>query len=133
MSYLMQYALRRPPSARAPKGPRPRVDERMLLNHPGFYGGAYVRTYVEDTSGRLPERRRRLRGASTWPPSPHVTLEITDCSNAINLEFALTSAGDRENALFKVDTLLGALGRFREALGAEAALYADRERDHLRR
>ena len=36
---------------------RARVNERMLLNLPGFHGGAFVYVYVEDTSER-PVRRR---------------------------------------------------------------------------
>ena len=46
----------------------------------------------------------------------------------MQLEFSVESPELRENALFKIDTLLGALGRFREGLAAEAALYAERER-----
>jgi hypothetical protein len=32
---------------------RARVDERWFLNLPGFHGGAYIVTYVEDTSARI--------------------------------------------------------------------------------
>ena len=34
----------------------------------------------------------------------------------------------RENSLYKIDTLLGALHRFRVGLVAEADLFAERER-----
>jgi hypothetical protein len=44
----------------------------------------------------------------------------------IALEFDLTNATLRENSLYKIDTLVGALTRFREALAAEAVLYAER-------
>jgi hypothetical protein len=110
MSYLLQYASQRPGS----RTRRVRVDERTLLNLPGYYGDAYVRVFVEDTSGR-----KRQQG-------PRLTLRIADCTSQISLEFALGTAGERENSLFKVDTLLGALERFRDGLAAEAELAARR-------
>lgn len=120
MSYLTAHAGLRPFTRR----PRPgvRVDERTPLNRPELDGGAFVRVYVEDTSGW---KRRRFRSA---PPSPRLRLRIADCVNEIALEFAVDSDELRENSLFKIDTLLAALGRFREGLAAEAALYAERER-----
>jgi hypothetical protein len=118
MSYLLQYAARRPTSAGRGRG-GVRVDERLVLNRPEFDGGAYVRVFVEDTSGRRARRR---------PPAPRVRLRIADCARHVNLEFSVESAELRENALFKADTLLDALTRFREGLAAEAALYAWRER-----
>ena len=121
MSYLARYAGRRPTfgmvrGGRARSGVR--VDERLLLNLPGFHGGAYVRVFVEDTSGRT-----RWRGT---PPEPRVRLRIADCSDEIDLWFEVDSPESRTNSLHKVDTLLGALHRFRDALDAEAALYAVR-------
>ena len=115
MSYLLQYARRPEPLVRRSR--RVRVDERTLLNRPGFYGGAYVRVFVEDTTAR----RRRVNR------DPRLVLEIADCVNTINLEFSLETAQLRENSLFKVDTLLGALHRFRDGLGAEAKLAEQRE------
>lgn len=122
MSYLIQHL----PRASAPVVPLRRgvrVDTNTLLNRPGYYGDAHVRVFVEDTSGRRPKRRLR-RSA---PPSPRLVLQISDCSNEINLEFDLSSAGLRENSLYKIDTLLGALQRFRDGLVAEAELYEQRE------
>jgi hypothetical protein len=124
MSYLVQYAVRRPSSAgRSRRGAR--VDERLVLNRPEFDGGAYVRVLVEDTSGR----RRRSRRT---PPSPRLRLRVADCAHEVNLEFSLESAELRENALFKIDTLLGALTRFRDGLSAEAELYRQRELERHR-
>jgi hypothetical protein len=65
-------------------------------------------------------RRRRDR-------DPQLVLQIADCTNTINLEFSLETAQLRENSLFKVDTLLGALHRFRDGLAAEAELAEQRE------
>jgi hypothetical protein len=114
MSYLLQHATRAPFSVA-------RVDERTPLNLPDFDGGAFVRVFVEDTSGRRVRRFRKL-------PEPRLRLRVGDCSNEVYLEFAVASAEARENSLHKADTLLGALHRFRDALEAEADLYAARER-----
>ena len=115
MSYLLQYARR--PDSIAPRRPAARVDEYARLNRPGLYGDAFVRVFVGDTAAR---RRRRDR-------DPQLVLQIADCTNTINLEFSLDTAQLRENSLFKVDTLLGALERFRDGLNAEAELAKQRE------
>jgi len=116
MSYLVQYALRRPPQ---PAAGRNRVDEKKLLNLPGFHGDAHVRVLVGDTT-----RQRWKRE----PPQPKVKLRITDCSNAIFLQFEVDSDEHRQNSLHKIDTLLGTLDRFRAALEAECELYEQRSR-----
>ncbi len=122
MSYLTPYTARRPILGWRAGGARRgvRVDERLLLNLPGFHGDAFVRVFVEDTSGR------RWRGT---PPEPRVRLRIADCDNEISLWFEVDSPESRTNSLHKIDTLLGALGRFRDALAAEADLFATREED----
>lgn len=119
MSYLTQYATQR----LAPDRPRRRgvrLDERTLLNRPAFDGGAHVRVFVEDTSGR---KRRGWRPL----PSPRLKLRIADCVNEVHLEFSVDSTAERENSLYKVATLIAALERFHEALRAEAELRAFRE------
>jgi hypothetical protein len=107
MSYLLRFL--RPAFAVA-RTPPARVDESARLNRPGLYGDAYVRVFVEDTSAR------RVRGG------PFFVVEIADCTNTINLEFAVHTPAYRENSLFKVDTLIDALQRFREGLAAEVEL-----------
>jgi hypothetical protein len=113
MSYLLQMVRRR---SRTPHTPAARVDEYTRLNLPGLYGDAFVRVYVEDTTVR-PHRRR---------DDPALVLQIADCINTINLEFSLASAELRENSLFKIDTLLAALQRFRDGLAAEMELAEHR-------
>ena len=108
MSYLLQMVRRR---SLAPPTPLSRVDEYARLNRPGLYGDAFVRVYVGDTSTA---RRRQC--------DPGFVLQIADCVNMINLEFSVSSPELRENSLFKIDTLLGALQRFRTGLVAEAEL-----------
>ncbi len=117
MSYLTSYA-RRNPRVRGAG-----VDEKIRLNLPGFHGGAYVRVFVEDTTFRRWRRR---------PPVPRIRLRIADCSNEIALWFEVDSEAGRENSLYKIDTLLGALERFRAALDAEVELFAHRVQ-HRRR
>jgi hypothetical protein len=116
MSYLVQYL----PRTCAPVRPlRALADEQILLNHPGYHAGAYVRVYVEDTL-----RRRVRRGRI---PSPRFAFEIADCTSSIYLEFDVETAGSRENSLFKISTLIGSLERFQVGLQAEAELRAARE------
>jgi hypothetical protein len=122
VSYLIQHL----PRASAPLVSLRlgvRVDERSLLNRPGFYGDAHVFVFVEDTSGR--RSKRWLRRAE--PPPPRLVLQVSDCMNEINLEFDVSSADYRDNSLYKIDTLLTALQRFRDGLAAEAELYELRE------
>jgi hypothetical protein len=118
VSYLVQYAARRPIAGVARRRGA-RVDERTTLNLPAFDGGAHVRVFVEDSSNRR-LRRRRL-------PSPRLKLRIADCVNEIHLDFSVDSPELRENALYKIETLIAALDRFRAGLVAEAELCAQRE------
>jgi hypothetical protein len=111
MSYLSSYATRNPPV----RGPG--LDEKLPLNLPDFDGGAYVRVFVKDTTFRKWRRR---------PPNPRIRLRIADCSNEISLWFELHSPEARANARHKINTLLGALERFRAALDAEVELYEHR-------
>lgn len=120
MSYLLQYARR--PGSIATRSEQVRVDENIRLNRPGLYGDAYVRVFVEDTTARRRRRNGDLR----------LTLRIADCANTINLEFSLDSPELRENSLFKIDTLLDALTRFRDALAAEAELAEQRDNSQRR-
>ena len=100
------------------------VDEKLRLNLRGFHGDASVRVFVEDTTFRKWRRR---------PPEPKIRLRIADCTNEISLWFELNSEPARDNSLHKIDTLLGALERFRTALDAESELYAHREQHRQRK
>ena len=104
---------------------RARVDERHFLNLPGFHGGAYVRAYVEDTSGRGLVREEY--SASLVNREPRLILEIADCDHRIALEFELYSAVRRMNSFHKIDTLIAALVAFRDGMAAEAELYRARD------
>ena len=73
---------------------RARVNERWFLNLPGFHGGAYVMAFVEDTSECGP---RYLPDCDDDCPDcpenfePRTILEISDCSEHIELWFEIDS------------------------------------------
>ena len=110
---------------------RARLNERTLLNLPGFHGGAYVYAYVEDTSDREPQRDPYCDATCTCCPKnlePRTTLEISDCDRRISLQFDLDTLEGRVNSLHKLDTLLAALGVFRAAYEQEFEPYDERQR-----
>ena len=111
---------------------RARVNERTLLNLPGFHGGAFVYVYVEDTSERRLRRRRGCEEGCNCCPfnfEPRMILELADCHGRIALEFDVDSEAGRANSLHKLDTLLATLRVFREGLVAECGEYDRRERE----
>ena len=110
---------------------RARVNERTLLNLPGFHGGAYVYVYVEDTSDREPRRGPYCTDECTCCPEnfePQMSLEIADCSRHVSLEFDVDTLEGRSNSLHKLDTLIAALQVFRAALEEEFEPYDERAR-----
>lgn len=44
------------------------------------------------------------------------SFQISDCSNKINLEFSVDTKESFENSLFKLDTLLNGIRKFRSAI-----------------
>jgi hypothetical protein len=110
---------------------RARINERTLLNLPGFHGSAYVYVYVEDTSERDLAKGPYCDADCSCCPSnfePQMTLEIADCNRVIGLEFDVDTPEGRENSLHKLDTLEIAIRVFRDALVAEFEPYDRRER-----
>ena len=110
---------------------RARVNERTLLNLPGFHSGAHVYVYVEDTSGRELQCDPFCQPDCTCCPhnfEPRMSLEIADCRERIELEFDVDTAEARANSLHKLDTLAAALGAFRAALEREFEPYDERQR-----
>ena len=110
---------------------RARVNERTLLNLPGYHGGAYVYVYVEDTSDREPLREPYCADECTCCPQnfePQMSLEIADCSRQVALEFDVDTLEGRSNSLHKLDTLVAALQVFRAALEEEFEPYDERGR-----
>ena len=110
---------------------RARVNERTLLNLPGFHAGSYVYVYVEDTTDRDLFRDAYCEDTCTCCPhnfEPTMTLEIADCVRAIGLEFDVDTLEGRANSLHKLETLIAALQVFRVALVAEFEPYDERAR-----
>jgi hypothetical protein len=111
---------------------RARLNERTLLNLPGFHSGAYVYVYVEDTS-----ERELLNDPYCEPDcdccprnfEARSVLEIADCDDTIQLTFDLDTEAGRGNSLHKISTLVAALGAFRAALIEEFEPYDRRERE----
>ena len=113
MSYLTSYATRNPPV----RGRN--LDERIALNLPGFHGDAYVRVFVEDTTFR---KWRGGRAAGAAHPLPDRRLHERDLAVVrarLAGDAAELDAQDRHAAR--------RVQRFRDALDAEAELYAHRE------
>ncbi len=110
---------------------RAHVNERTLLNLPGFHGGAYVYVYVEDTADRGPSRDPYCEDDCTCCPrnfEPQMSLEIADCSRHVSLQFDVDTLEGRSNSLHKLDTLVAALQIFRAALEEEFEPYDERAR-----
>ena len=110
---------------------RARVNERTLLNLPGFHGDAHVYVYVEDTSDRELRRDPDCEDTCTCCPhnfEPRASLEIADCTRPVSLEFDVDTLEGRANSLHKLDTLVAAIQVFRAALQEEFEPYDVRER-----
>lgn len=107
-----------------------RLSVRRFLNLPGHHGGAYVLIFVEDTDTDEHFLRQEEKNYLT---TPEIVVELKDCDRAINFSFELESVAKRENALFKVNTLIYAFLGLRKALKAEIALAERRERELAKR
>lgn len=111
---------------------RARVNERTLLNLPGFHSGAFVYVYVEDTSERDLRRDPYCDADCDCCPrnfEPRMILEIADCDRTIGLTFDVDTVDGRENSLHKLDTLTAAIGALRAALVEEFEPYDRRARE----
>ena len=110
---------------------RAHLNERTLLNLPGFHSGAYVYVYVEDTSQRDLIRKTWCDDTCSCCPQnfePRMTIEIADCERRVSLAFDIDTLEGRANSLHKLDTLLAALQVFRLALEEEFEPYDERQR-----
>src|SRR5262245_62364366 len=105
---------------------RARVNERVFLNLPGFGGGAYVFTYVEDTSERglaHDECDDAECTECTHNFEPQMIFELSTGSQAIEFTFDVDSEEGRANSLHKIDTLLPDLAVFGQAVVEELEAF----------
>jgi hypothetical protein len=102
---------------------------RALLNRPGFHSTGAVVAEIEDTRGWRKGRDRdgKKITADSWI-TPEVSLQISDCTRSIAMCIDFETEADRENSLYKVDTLIDALERFRAALADEQERFVKRRR-----
>lgn len=111
---------------------------RALLNMaPHGTTGAIV-AEIEDTRGwKGGEVRGRPIGTTVdgkagddadvkWELAPEYTLQIANCDRSIAFELGWYTESERANSLQKVETMIGALTEFRDALEDEQRLYVER-------
>jgi hypothetical protein len=111
---------------------RARVNERTLLNLPGFHGGAHVYVYVEDTSRRGPWREPNCDDDCVCCPrnfEPRMIVELSAGGETVSLAFDLDTREGRRNSVHKLDTIVSALRVFRQAFLAEYEPYDRRDRE----
>jgi hypothetical protein len=80
-------------------------------------------SYLSQCATRRPSAGRRLGRAARVDERLRLNLPGFHADAAVRV-----SEGERRNSKHKIDTLVGALERFRDALAAEAELAAHRER-----
>lgn len=93
-----------------------RLNVRKFLNRHGHHAGAYIIARVQDTSRAETE---------DWAWADYA-LSISDCDRVIHLAISNRTEWDRRNTLYKIDTLIDVLGRFRAALEEEFNLARGR-------
>ena len=81
--------------------------ERVFLHPPTIGKNSYICAIAESSEGGTSE-------------AGDYVLILADCHHAIELEFSLINAKEREESLAKIDTLAKVVNRFREVLRAEA-------------
>jgi hypothetical protein len=109
-----------------PRRVRYRCSIRQFLNRPGHHGKAAIIASVEDTSRLNPEELR-------YPRPPAIYLNISDCSRHVTLSFDVNTREEQANAMYKINTLLSTLVRFRDALVAEIQLHNKRQSEYQKR
>ena len=92
--------------------------ERLFLHPPTTGKNSYICAIVESSQDGTNQ-------------AGDCVLILADCHHAIELEFSLVSANERQQSLAKIDTLANVVNQFREALHTEAkAIEAATSVDH---
>ncbi|MBX3243706.1 MAG: hypothetical protein KF685_04480 [Acidobacteria bacterium] len=76
---------------------------------------AYIIAVVEDAR----EKNVSDAGNDEWH---EITLKLADCANEIELYFDLSTMEERENSLYKIQTLADVINEFRDAVEREIAV-----------
>lgn len=111
---------------------RPRFHgKRMMLNPPGFHSTAAIVAEIADTRDRKPGCDAsgdpiKLDHDVYLAEPEYVMLQISDCDRRVNLAIGFRTAGDRRDALYKIDRLLATLTEFRKGLVIEQERYVQR-------
>lgn len=95
---------------------------RKFFNKPGYHSTGFIYAYVAKST------KKSLRNGGGYVSCD---LTIGDCSRQISLDFDHYSKKDRENSLYKIDTILGAITKFREALVVEYEAIEQAEAERL--
>lgn len=90
---------------------------RALLNKKGHQSTAAMVAEITDTGAKITSHRYY----------PYALLQMSDCDRSINWDFEWSDKADRENNLYKVNTMLGLLTKFRDGMELEIERYEARE------
>jgi len=88
-------------------------ERKEFLNLPGHHGMANIVAYIVDDKWDKSDKLER---------DVDIKLDIADCSRVISMSIDDYSKDDRENSLYKVDTLIEVLSDFKKALKKEFKL-----------
>ena len=99
---------------------------RALLNDVGHHSTGVIVAEIENTSN-WPEGKNRVGSdlVAEWDLCPDYQVTLSDCARSISLSFEIEHEG-RQNALNKLDRMIGLLTEFRNGFEAEGALYDER-------
>lgn len=99
---------------------------RSLLNLPGHHSTAAIVAEIDDTA----DRKMKADEDDGYRIQPNVVCKVTDCDNAVNIEFDITTANQLENSLHKVDAMIEHLSGLRAGMIVEHHRLQDRLDSH---
>jgi hypothetical protein len=100
---------------------------RSLLNLPGHHTTAAIVAEIDNTEDEPLFPKPNEDG---YGMQPNITCRITDCDDAVNIDFDVKTANQLENSLYKVDVMVESLMALREGLIIEHHRLQDRLENH---
>lgn len=94
---------------------------REFLNKPGFHSGSNIYCSIS-------QEFYSSKCDSKYPDYLEVEFNIFDCSRAITLTFDTDNKEDRENSIYKVNTMIDVLTKFRDGMITEFKAWEEIER-----